>query len=145
MTEEMVTEIVSSLREMADFIAKHGEDLPTPTYGSVGKVTLNVWLYDEEAKEGMTQAARVLKRGTTFDNPVQKHQSDYSYELSRHFGRYAQLDYNSAREAVCERKVVGTKQVPVTKYTETGEFKEVEIVEWECTPLLAAEVYVADE
>jgi hypothetical protein len=144
-TEEQVTSVVSSLREMADFFAKHGEDLPAPTYGSVGVATVNLWYYGDEAKIAMRDVARVLKKGTSFDNPVNKHQSDYSYELSRNFGKHARLEFTTPRDAVCERKVVGKETRPVRTYVETGEFEEVEVVEWECTPLLAAEVYVLDD
>jgi hypothetical protein len=63
---------------------------------------------------------------------------DYGNTLTLHrtFGpeiEGVRVDFNFQREQVCERKVVGTRDVPeriIPAHTE-------EVVEWECLPMLA--------
>lgn len=48
------------------------------------------------------------------------------------------LQVHTAREGICTKTVTGTKTVEVPDYSQTPTItKEVEIVEWECSPLLA--------
>ncbi len=68
-----------------------------------------------------------------------KKYSEYYLTLSKSFGS---IIYGAriARETVCERKVVGKKTLPGREaYMVPAEpEQEVDVVEWDCTPLLKA-------
>lgn len=131
MEREKIDEFVSSLREMADWFDKHGEDLPEFIFDPEVKIESYVSLKDE-----MVVAAKALKHGTTLNNPVTKDQSTFSYELHRSFGTKAKFVVWTSRENVCTRVQTGTKSEPVKKVVETGEMQEVPIYEWECNDSL---------
>ena len=71
-------------------------------------------------------------------------------ELDRAYGLWGVVRYETrpyftvrvqaSREAVCEKKVVGTKLEKVTKYTGSSyeTLEEVDVVEWECNPSILA-------
>lgn len=65
------------------------------------------------------------------------------FELSRTFAdesyERVKVAFNSSRDKVCTKRVVGTKMVTVPAVEAAPEREvEQEIVEWDCIPLLAA-------
>jgi hypothetical protein len=59
------------------------------------------------------------------------------FELVKEFGSLVELRYETNRENVCIKRVVGTKEVPKRRVVEVpGETDTEEIVEWDCPPSL---------
>ena len=123
-------ELVAGLRELADFVEKHGQEIPSEI-----NVNSNYnFLYDStDGRTGREKAriiAKVLSRGGKVEK---KFQGSY-LELVRRFGPI-KVEFNVAREQVCVKRVVETIVHPervVKGYTE-------EVVEWDCIdPLLKA-------
>jgi len=135
METDDVKKLVGSLRELADFFENNGEDLPQFVFDPQVKLASYVTL-----KEDMVTGLKVMSRGTTFNNPVVKNQTDFAYELTRKFGEAGEFQIWTNRDTVCERVQTGVKTEPVREYVETGETKEVPVYEWHCNDsLLAAE------
>lgn len=124
-------EMVSSLRQLADFIEEKGEDLP---YLNVSIGAYEYGDYDETTykhlpdtiKAKMAGYARALK-------PCKKDFSGQSFALTRKFGILT-VRIAAEREKVCRKIVTGTKVVPAYTIPERIE----EEAEWVCDePLLA--------
>ena len=119
----------AGLRQLADILDAHPE-VPLPYEGtgkSLGKRISFYYLGDKDPRAALAAARRA------FGVPMEKNDSiDSSFSLT---GSLAGLHFalTAEREAVCERVVVGTREV------------EVEDVEWRCTPLLAADETPDDE
>jgi len=123
--------MVSSLRQLADFIEEKGEDLPYLN------ISIGAWEYgdyDEKTykhipdsiKGKMAGYARALK-------PCKKDFSGQSFALTRKFGILT-LRISASREQVCRKIVTGTRVVPAYTIPERIE----EDAEWVCDePLLA--------
>jgi hypothetical protein len=126
-------DLVSSLRVLADFFEKNAEDLPDGLLDPNFK--LSIYL---AGKDELLQAKKVMTKGTTISSPLKKNQNSFSYDLTRQFGKYGELEMWTGRDAVCEKVQVGTKTEAVVKTVETGETKEVPIYEWKCDESLAA-------
>lgn len=139
----------AGLRQLADILDAHPE-VPLPYEGtgkSLGKRISFYYLGDKDPRAALAAARRA------FGVPMEKNDSiDSSFSLT---GSLAGLHFalTAEREAVCERVVVGTREVeveeadpaavaalPKVKRTVT-----VEDVEWRCTPLLAADETPDDE
>ena len=128
---------IAGLREFADFLEQNPE-VPMEDW----RIGITYYTYDDEP---VKQAARAV---AGWD----KIYSDNFLDLAMSFGRDPEMpdsDRNVglryvisvAREKVCEAKVVGKK---VVKKRDPEALKAVpmieveeDIVEWECTPLLA--------
>ena len=109
-------EFADGLRAIADWYEAHPEVAP-PAFPEILHASV-------ESKDEAVTIAAALK-------PCAKRYSDTLMELERTFGPI-RLRFLFWREAVCERRVVGVKDVPertVPAHTE-------EIVEWDCHPLL---------
>lgn len=124
---------VKSLREFADWLEKHGLDLPKFDYDL--QIKVSGLSYDKDA---MVQAAKVMSKGATINNPLEKNMTTSYYELVRKFGSI-NFEIWSSRDTVCERKQVGTKIQPKREYVDTGTTEEVPVYEYDCHPLLASE------
>jgi len=125
-------DLVSNLRELADFLEAHGLELPSDVY----MASSYNFLYDDHgeyrhnrsAREKARSITKVLARGGIVEK---KFEGGY-LELRRKFGTIV-LEFNLSREKVCERKTVGYEDVPEKT---TPAYKR-EIVEWICTdPIL---------
>lgn len=130
------TEYVAGLRILADLLERH-DDLPLPTHGDVS------WLLFGTKGERDT-AAQIVRRMPGIWTKVPY--GDEGKETLFGFiaeQRGVSLKVVVYRDAVCERIVTGTErvtetipdpavQVPLVEVT-----REVETVEWRCSPLLA--------
>jgi len=115
---------INGLHDLADFLHNH-PDLPLP-YGD-----LSCWDHGAESIESASKIARALG---TFEK---KEGVSYLY-LNKEFGPI-QLQYAFPRSAVCERVVVGTREVErevTPTHDRVFEMVEEEIVEWKCPSLL---------
>ena len=128
--------LANDLREFANFLDDHGQDIPDVTVD----ISSRVWKSWTGASDVPTAIALALRAGMKGADEVTKEYSDNYFRLYLSFG---ELQYRVLcdRDEVCERTVVGTETVmesvpPEGEWTE----KEVEkdIVEWVCNPLLAA-------
>ena len=119
-------DLVTSMREFADFLEARGLELPEPGYGDA-TIEISWWLPN---KEELARTARALGK-------CEKKLDEYSYNLVRKFGN-VKFEAWSSRNVVCTRKQVGTKTVEVTVSVVTGT-KEEPVYEWECDPLLVVD------
>jgi hypothetical protein len=125
---------IRGLRELADWLEAHPEAQQTASYG----ITLNHPCKDAEE---LVRLARSL--GGRWDK---NESSDCYFTLTRRFGPTVQYDLYVAREAVCTKRLVGTK----TRTIEGPDPEDVaalpkvlqtvveEEFEWDCPPSLVA-------
>jgi hypothetical protein len=123
---EKRSKLIDGLRELASFLEDHPE-LPTPWPPTSFLIPAAVTPEIFEAQ------ARVL--GT-----AKKVVTDNYMSMIRSFGPLA-LEAYASRETVCVRKVVGKKIVPAFNIAE----HEVDIVEWDCKPILTGVATPATE
>lgn len=108
---------IDDIRRVADFLEAHPE-----LEGSMYMPVFDVWLDGDDAKDQLRQWAKAF-------GSARKIVSDYSFGLGKKFGD-VEVKVYSHREAVCEKKVVGTRVIAASPE------REVEVVEWECEPIL---------
>ena len=135
MEREKVSQLVEDLQDFADFVERHGSELPNIN------VELRSWIWGYEvANQGVPEGvALALRAGIKSAEEVTKEYSDDYFRLYMRFGK---LQYKVVcnREEVCEKNVIGTKTVTKKMPPEgdwTEQEVEEEIVEWVCNPLLA--------
>lgn len=117
-------EYVASLRLLANWYEQH-PNIPTP-HDSTFVV------YPLDTKEEAVDCMLALK-------PCEKEYEDSLFYLSRKFGGIT-LKFAFYRDAICTRRVVGTEMVPEETIPEKIIPAHVkEIIEWDCSPLLASE------
>ena len=114
-------EYADGLRHIADWIEAH-EDIGLPSN------ELQCFSMDEKS-----EAAKVLMAL----KPCDKVYSDTLFVIKRAFGPIT-LKYYFSRDKVCTPRVVGTKVVPATpeRIIEAMPEHVVEIIEWDCEPIL---------
>ena len=127
--------VPEALRELAKFLEETSgwEDKVSVSI----KTYLNTW---DDYAPVTEQFKRLLVDLRGYKCRIDKEYSDRGFfSLYAHFGAKVTWEAWSSREAVCERKVLGTEIVTeeVVIETETREV-EKEIVEWVCHPLLKA-------
>lgn len=130
-------EYAAGLREFADWVENNAELLDGSMSSGVSLLSndpISIW-----GSSGETVAA--LARA--FGRAEKNYDSDSLFYMRRSFGALP-VEVYAGRETVCRKVVIGTKTVtrempdpdaPKVTVTETEE-----IVEWECSPLLAKAV-----
>ncbi len=111
-------DLIPALKELLLWAEQHPE-LPQP------EVQINFGFYGdapEKAKQRLGQIARALPKST-------KEYGSWSFRLEYKFHSSVVLNARSYREAVCTKRVVGTKVIPAYSAPERTE----EIVEWDCS------------
>lgn len=133
--------LAAGLRQFADLIAANPEVVPFVRYGLTdGGIVAPMARADDEAAALRTLARAALRAGGT----VTKNARGKYFDLFVHLGP-VKVQFIADRDEVCERVVVGTREVTeevpdpdalaaVPKITVT---KTVEDVEWRCGSLLA--------
>ena len=123
-------ELVSSLRELADFIEDRGLELPELT------VEVRSYVSEYEPKNYRTipgYGKQVMRRAARAMKPVEKLHESSSFRLRRKFGSIA-LTLSTSREQIC-RKVAVTK---VAMPEQVIPAYEREVAEWVCDdPILS--------
>jgi hypothetical protein len=122
-------EFARSLRALAKFYEEHPEF----------RVPADVRVYLFPEKEELAAITRALA-------PCEKQSLGGNwFILQRRFGKKLYIEANWTRSDVCERVVVGTKEivekVPVSFETQT---KTVEVVEWRCPQTLLGREVASD-
>jgi hypothetical protein len=125
--------LVADLRELADLLEERGHKLPI----EYPRVSLVSRFYDSEGEP--TPKTKMLKAAKNIGK-ADKRQS-YDYELIRKMKNgFVELRFETNRENVCTKRVVGTKQVEKKIWvTIPNEFVDQEVVEWDCSESLLAE------
>lgn len=115
---------IADARQMLDFL-----ETKPDLIDDLGGIHLGFYVYgDGPQKEDREKNAR--KKTARFARMMgksEKEWNDYALEIKKKFGSH-QLRVSVAREAICERKVIGTEHVP--EYRVSAHTKE--IVEWVC-------------
>jgi len=125
-------ELVSGLRELADFIE---DNIGLPITGGF---TLHNYVnndYDRETYTEVEGTARLKMRVAALAmGSAEKRWDMHGMDLRKTFGSMIQLNFRTTKDNICEKKVVGFKEHPakvIEAYTE-------ELVEWECRDSILA-------
>ncbi len=110
-------EMAAGLRDLADWLDAHPDEEVS------GNVRLLAYRFDADE---FRATVRALGRGA-------KESNDEWASVIRSFGPAVAIYAYTAREQVCRKVVVGTRVEPERVIPA----REVEIVEWECQPILA--------
>lgn len=114
---------IAGLRHMAQVLEDHPELAPS--------TPLSAYDYHATAEKFAAATSALLSSG-----PVEKSGDDKHLQVTRTFGPHSLIVFTS-REAVCERRQVGTKTVEEVD-PEAPKIKvERPVYEWECSPILA--------
>ncbi len=106
---------LDKLQEMRDLLAflEKFEEIPLPYWGMI-------YAFTDTDEVSVDMVARAMA-------PCDKKLSDSYFSIERKFGS-TKLSVSFLRAEVCERIVVGTKEVPAR----TIEARTEDIVEWKC-------------
>lgn len=115
-------EYAKSLRLIAEWYENQPEETPVPTT----EIYATTWWEDDKVQ--LLKALAVSKQL----GDCKKRYTASSFYVERKFGAIT-LSFGFERNAVCTRRVVGTKEIPEHVIPARTE----EIVEWDCHPLLA--------
>lgn len=109
------------------YVATETHDPETGEWGTIDEAT-------------MAERVRAMKAiGGTVHKEMTDDAASYWVRFEvEHMSEYAwpRIMLSVARETVCERKVVGTERKTVTKYVPVQVEEDVDIVEWDCHPIL---------
>jgi hypothetical protein len=123
---------IAGLRKLADALEAHPE-IPMPGQGSSAGNPLLTYFFGDDAREQMAAARRAL--GCPFGKGVDEKWLKLNGQME---GLHLQL--YAGRDAVCTRRVVGTEEREVeeeiTPAVTEKVVKTIEIVEWDCHPIL---------
>lgn len=134
---------IAGLRELADLLEQHPE-VPTPYQGSEGKyaaLSIHHLGTGPEVKPAFAATVRALPGSRTKD----VRDGDYGAYFDVHavLGGALHVKVTAYRDTVCERHVVGTREVELPAQAEQvipareATVQVIEDVEWVCTPVLA--------
>lgn len=123
--------VIDAHRHVASLVEDH-DDLPVPFVTSSGLIWWT--LYSWDCPGGVPATVAFIRRtiGGKWDK---REVNNYgSAEMVFSHGRY---EIKVQREAVCTRRVVGTETVTKPAVSLPERTETVEIVEWDCSPVLA--------
>jgi hypothetical protein len=124
-------EFIAGLRAVAEFY----EQNPTACYDGM-HLTLNMYAWGRGARKTLTETARAFGH-------CNKIYDDNNITVSRQFSAQVTVAVFAARARVCRRIVLGARILPERIVAATSEVRipasRVEIVEWQCDPLLKQE------
>jgi hypothetical protein len=121
-------EFIEGLRAVAQFY----EENPGAWYDGM-HLTLNMYVWGRAARKTLTETARAFGR-------CNKIYDDNNITVSRQFSEQVTVAVFAAKARVCRRVILGARILPARVLPATGEVhipaSRVEIVEWQCDPLL---------
>lgn len=125
---------IDAHRHVASLLEDHS-DLPAPFVASNGLIWWT--LYSWECPDGVSAMVALIRRtiGGKWDK---REESNYGGEPDMVF-EHPGYQIKVKREAVCVRRVVGTETITKPAVSLPERTETVEIVEWDCEPLLAGE------
>jgi hypothetical protein len=120
-------EAIAAIRELADLLEAH-DALPVP-FGLDGGSSMNVFLHDGDAPQRLAELTRLLA-------PCEKMSEEWGTGIQALIGGVIRLQVTADRELVCERVVIGerevTREVPAPGAEMVTVTEVEEIVEWRC-------------
>jgi hypothetical protein len=121
-------QFITGLRAVAQFY----EENPGAWYDGM-HLTLNMYVWGRSARKTLIETARAFGQCT-------KVYDENNITVSRQFSEQVTLAVFAARARVCRRVIVGARILPPRIVPATEELRipasRVEIVEWQCDPLL---------
>jgi hypothetical protein len=121
-------EFIQGLRAVAEFYEKN----PSAWYDGM-HLTLNMYVWGRAARKALIETARLFGH-------CNKIYDENNMTVSRQFSEQVTLAVFAARARVCRRVVRGSRILPERIMPATSEVRipasRIEIVEWECDPLL---------
>ena len=121
-------EFIEGLRAVAQFY----EENPGAWYDGM-HLTLNMYVWGRAARKTLTETARAFGR-------CNKIYDDHNITVSRQFSEQVTVAVFAAKARVCRRVILGARILPERVVSATSEVRipasRVEIVEWQCDPLL---------
>jgi len=121
-------QFIEGLRAVAQFY----EENPGAWYDGM-HLTLNMYVWGRAARKILTETARAFGR-------CNKVYDDNNITVSRQFSEQVTVAVFAAKARVCRRVILGARILPARVVPATGEVhipaSRVEIVEWQCDPLL---------
>lgn len=131
-------QVFDDAARILDHLDAHADELaglrPRIAIGAVGPFEIQIQCRDAEE---LTAATRVVQAGAALGE-VKIERDDSWVKVRRPFGSVV-LEAWSPRSSVCERKVVGTTTELVPDPDAPMVEREVEIVEWDCSPVLTGD------
>lgn len=128
------TGYIQGLRALAD-ILEHNPGIPLPLHGDAEHTALLIGFYGSDGREKLAAAARA------FPCTWAKDADGKWFNLNGVLGGGLHVQLYAEREQVCTRRVVGVEdrevEEVVTPAVTRKVTKPVEVVEWDCGPLLA--------
>ena len=128
MSTERRRQFIEGLRAVANFY----EQNPGAWYDGM-HLTLNMYVWGRSARNTLAEMARAFGQ-------CDKVYDDNNITLSRQFSEQVTVAVFAAKARVCRRIVLGTRILPERVVAATSEVRipasRVEIVEWQCDPLL---------
>ena len=113
-------------------MAQFYEENPGAWYDGM-HLTLNMYVWGRAARKTLTETARAFGR-------CNKVYDDNNITVSRQFSEQVTVAVFAAKARVCRRVILGARILPARVVPATGEVhipaSRVEIVEWQCDPLL---------
>jgi len=121
-------EFIEGLRAVAQFY----EENPGAWYDGM-HLTLNMYVWGRAARKTLTETARAFGR-------CNKIYDDHNITVSRQFSEQVTVAVFAAKARVCRRVILGARILPARVVPAVEEVhiptSRVEIVEWQCDPLL---------
>jgi hypothetical protein len=121
-------QFIAGLRAVAQFY----EENPTAWYDGM-HLTLNMYVWGRGARKALSETARAFGH-------CNKIYDDNNITVSRQFSEQVTIAVFAAKARVCRRIVLGARILPEKIVAATSEVRipasRVEIVEWQCDPLL---------
>jgi hypothetical protein len=113
-------------------VAKFYEENPDAYYDGM-HLTLNMYVWGSAARRTLAETARAFGQ-------CEKIYDDKNVTVSRHFSEKVTVSVFAPRAKVCRRIVLGERMLPARILPATEEVRipatRVEVVEWQCDPLL---------
>lgn len=133
--EEKRTLVIAAHRHVAELLETH-DDIPVPHVGSNG----TIWwtLYSWDCPDGVPAMVALIRRTIGGKWDKSEYEPPYGGEAEMLFTRPG-YEIKVKRAAVCTRRVVGTETVTKPAVSLPERTETTEIVEWDCSPVLAGE------
>jgi hypothetical protein len=113
-------------------VAKFYEENPGASYDGM-HLTLNMYVWGRTARKALIETARLFGH-------CNKIYDENNITVSRQFSEQVTVAVFAARVRVCRRVILGSRILPERIVPATSEVRipasRVEIVEWQCDPLL---------
>lgn len=127
-----------ALRKLADFIEMNPRFDTDLIHFTTASTTLGIHIYTDDKKATIKALTRALHGA--WSKSVSSN-NETMYVTQRNVFGYFSATIFVDRDAVCERKLVGTKEIEHPAREASGAFVEtVPVYEWECGSILAPEV-----